>query len=119
MRDLKKLGIAALAACALVLSTGTAAEAHVRAVRATPKPTASVVFTPDVILVGKRFKSLERLTVTLVGFKTYVRKIRATKLGTFRIVIGAIDLNDCNAYTLKVVGALGSRFSMSHPTAPC
>ena len=84
-----------------------------------PKPTAAVDFTPDVILVGKHFKAREPLTVTLVGFKTYVRKIKATKIGSFRIVIGAIDLNDCNAYKLKVVGKLGSRFSVSHPTAPC
>ena len=103
MRDLKKLAVMALAACALVLSTVTAAGAQTHAQRVKPK----------------HYKSLERLTVTLVGFKTYVRKIRATKLGSFRIVIGAIDLNDCNAYKLKVVGALGSRFSLSHPTAPC
>jgi hypothetical protein len=119
MRDLKKLAVMALAACALVLSTVTAAGAQTHAQRVTPKPTGAVLFTPDVVLVGKHYKSLERLTVTLVGFKTYVRKIRATKLGSFRIVIGAIDLNDCNAYKLKVVGALGSRFSLSHPTAPC
>jgi hypothetical protein len=117
MSNLKKLGVAALAACALVLSTVTAAGARTHVLK--PKPTGSVVFTPDVVLVGKHYKSRERLTVTLVGFKTYVRKIRATKLGSFRIVIGAIDLNDCNAYKLKVVGALGSRFSLSHPTAPC
>jgi hypothetical protein len=117
MSNLKKLGVAALAACALVLSTVTAAGAQTRVLK--PKPTGSVVFTPDVVLVGKHYKSRERLTVTLVGFKTYVRKIRATKLGSFKIVIGAIDLNDCNAYKLKVVGALGSRFSLSHPTAPC
>jgi hypothetical protein len=117
MSNLKKLGVAALAACALVLSTVTAAGAQTHVLK--PKPTGSVVFTPDVVLVGKHYKSRERLTVTLVGFKTYVRKIRATKLGSFKIVIGAIDLNDCNAYKLKVVGALGSRFSLSHPTAPC
>ena len=119
MSDVKKLGVVALAACALVLSTVTAAGAQTHVLKPKPKPTASVEFTPDVILVGKHFKSLERLTVTLVGFKTYVRKVRATKLGSFKIVIGAIDLNDCNAYKLKVVGALGSRFSSSHPTAPC
>ena len=119
MRDVRRLVVTTLAAGVLVLSAVTAAAARPQALGATPKPTASVVFMPDVVLVGKHFKSLERLTVTLVGFKTYVRKVRATKLGSFKIVIGAIDLNDCNAYKLKVVGALGSRFSMSHPTAPC
>ena len=119
MRGLSKFAVVGLAAGALTLSTVAGAGAQAHAPRLTPKPTAAVVFTPDVILVGKHFKRLEPLTVTLVGFKTYVRKIRATKLGSFRIVIGAIDLNDCNAYKLKVVGKLGSRFSTSHPTAPC
>ena len=120
MRGPRKLAVAGLAACALIFSTVTAAGAESHpALKPKPKPTAAVDFTPDVILVGKHFKSREPLTVTLVGFKTYVRKIRATKLGSFRIVIGAIDLNDCNAYKLKVVGKLGSRFSDSHPTAPC
>ena len=119
MRDLKKLAVIALAACALVLSTVTAAGAQTHAQRVTPTPTSTRSPRAPPVGVGKHYKSLERLTVTLVGFKTYVRKIRATKLGSFRIVIGAIDLNDCNAYKLKVVGALGSRFSLSHPTAPC
>lgn len=83
------------------------------------RPTAQVEFAQTVTISGKHFKPKEAVTVTLVGFQKYVRKVHATKLGSFHVDIGAISLSDCNAYSLKVVGALGSRFSMSHPTAPC
>ena len=83
------------------------------------RPTAVVEFAQTVTISGKHFKPKERLTVTLIGFEKYVRRVHATPRGSFHVDLGAISLSECNAYTLKVVGARGSRFSMSHPTAPC
>lgn len=106
-------------AAGLLAFAGTASGAGTGAQQAQIKPSAAVVFAQGVSIVGRHFKPRERLTVTLVGFQTYTRRIRATATGRFRIDLGAISLNDCNAYTLKVVGILGSRFSLAHPTAPC
>jgi hypothetical protein len=103
----------------LLAFAGAASGAGTAAQGAQIRPSAAVVFAQTVAIVGKHFKPRERLTVTLVGFQTYTRHVRATTLGKFRIDLGAIPLNDCNAYKLKVVGTLGSRFSLAHPTAPC
>ena len=59
------------------------------------------------------------MKVTLTAATTYVRTVRSTALGTFRINLGTIALNDCSEFTLKAVGALGSRFSLTHPAKPC
>jgi hypothetical protein len=115
----RQLCVTALAAGLLAFAgPASGAGAHAGAA-ALVKPSAAVVFAQSVTIVGRHFKPRERLRVTLVGFKTYTRLIRATAYGSFRIDLGAIPLNNCNAYTLKVVGVLGSRFSLSHPTAPC
>jgi hypothetical protein len=84
-----------------------------------PKPVASVLFAPAVWVVGKRFKARERVKVSIISSTTWARTVRATKLGTFKIDFGGIALNDCNEFTLKIVGNLGSRFSLSHPAKPC
>jgi hypothetical protein len=115
----KQLCVTAVAA-GLLASAGPASGAGTHfGAQQRVKPSAAVVFAQSVTIVGRHFKPRERVRVTLVGFKTYTRLIRATVYGSFRIDLGAIPLNDCNAYTLKAVGALGSRFSLSHPTAPC
>jgi hypothetical protein len=115
----RRLGVTAAASALLATAVpGVAVGAHAGAGRVV-KPSAEVVFAQGVTIVGKHFKRREHVKVTLVGFKTYTRSIRATVTGTFKVDLGAISLNDCNAYTLKVVGLLGSRFSLEHPTAPC
>ena len=106
-------------ATGLLAFAGAASGAATAAQQVQIRPSAAVVFAQSVSIVGKHFKPRERLTVTLVGFQTYTRRVRATTLGKFRVDLGSIPLNNCNAYKLKVVGTLGSRFSMAHPTAPC
>jgi hypothetical protein len=117
MSGVRRLLVTTVAA-GLLASAGTASEAGTN-VGARLKPSAAVVFAQSVSIVGRHFKPRERVSVTLVGFETYKRHVRATAAGSFRVDLGAISLSDCNAYTLKVVGALGSRFSLAHPTAPC
>jgi hypothetical protein len=114
----RQLLVTAIAA-GLLAFAGPASGAGTAAQHAQVKPWAAVVFGQGVSIVGRHFKPRERLRVSLVAFQTYTRRIRATATGRFRIDLGAISLNDCNAYTLKVVGILGSRFSLAHPTAPC
>jgi len=113
---MRKLGVTLIAAGLLVALAGTASGAQ-QVTR--PKPAASVQFLPAVVIVGKHFKARERVKVTLTAATTYVRTVRSTALGTFRINLGTIALNDCSEFTLKAVGALGSRFSLTHPAKPC
>jgi hypothetical protein len=87
---------------------------------AVKKPTATVVFNPTVHVVGAHFKPNEKVTVTLVSVDTtWTKKAVAKKTGAFSVEFGAIPLNACNEYTLKVVGSLKSRASESHPVEPC
>jgi hypothetical protein len=87
---------------------------------AVKKPTATVVFNPTVHVVGAHFKPKEKVVVTLVSVDTTWKKVAvAKKTGTFSVEFGAIGLNACNEYTLKVVGSLKSRASESHPVLPC
>jgi len=83
------------------------------------KPSANVVFRQGVIVVGTHFKPGERLTVTLIGAQTWTQRTRANASGSFQVDLGSIALNACNAYTLKVVGTLGSRFTFLHAVQPC
>lgn len=86
------------------------------------KPTATVDIAGTTIVKGKYFKKRERLTISLSSSTTsehWTKKIRATVKGTFTVDFGAIGLNSCDQYTLKIVGSLKSRFSTSHALIPC
>ena len=90
------------------------------AVSAGKKPAATVVFTQTVHVVGAHFKPKERVTVTLIGVdQTWTKKTQAKTTGAFNVDFGAIPLNACNEYTLKVVGSMKSRAGLSHPVEPC
>ncbi len=113
MRASRLAAVAASAALLISLAAPTAFSA-------VKKPTATVVFSPTIHVVGAHFKPKERVTVTLVSVDTTWKKTaRASKTGAFSVAFGAIPLNACNEYTLKVVGALKSRASESHPVLPC
>ena len=108
--------LAAIAASAALL-IGLSAPFAFAAVK---KPTAAVVFSPTVHVVGAHFKPNERVTITLASVDTkWTKKATAKKTGTFSVQFGAIPLNACSEYTLKVVGSLKSRASESHPVEPC
>lgn len=109
------VAVVALAVAASALAAGTVAGSA-----AAKKPHASVSFGQGVQIVGASFKPHERLAVTLVGGDhTWARKVTAKASGAFTIDLGLIGLNECNAYTLKIVGSLKSRVSVTHPTEPC
>jgi hypothetical protein len=84
------------------------------------KPTAALAFSSVVDAMGQHFKPGESLTVTLVsGSDTWTRHVKATAAGSFTASFGALSINDCSEYTLKVVGSLHSSFSFSHALVPC
>ena len=104
------LVIAALAGSVAVFSAGAAAK---------PKPTASADFATSVTVSGSHFKAKEKLTVLLIHDMTYKRLVTATTKGTFTANFGHLPLNSCYAYTIKVTGKLGSKFTYSHAVVPC
>ena len=110
---MRRLFAAALAAafCAGAVTGPVAA--------APAKPSASVQFGASVVVKGVRFKPRERVAVSIVGDETWKKVATANAKGTFSADFGAISLNDCARYTLKVVGSKGSRFALSHPALPC
>jgi hypothetical protein len=114
---MKMLAGAIVAACVL----GVAVEPRLGATRLAPtlKPTATIDFGTTVSVKGKGFKPNEAVTVTLVADQKLTRRAHASATGKFVVSFGNLTLNSCNAYTLKVVGTRGSRFSDVHPQAPC
>ena len=111
----KRLVVSTVAAALLICVIGAAAAGS-----ATKKPSITVVFAQTVHVVGAHFKASEKVTVTFAGAdKTWTRKATAKKTGAFTIDFGAIPVNACNAYTVKVVGSLKSRASLSNPVEPC
>lgn len=105
----------------LVLGAGTAS-AVVHRPKVVHKPTATVDIAAATIVKGKYFKKHERITISLSSSTTeehWTKKVVATVKGTFTADFGAIGLNSCDQYTLKIVGSLKSRFSMSHSLVPC
>ena len=86
----------------------------------TGKPTAALSFATVVEAKGTHFKPAEALTVSIVTpTETFTRHVKATGTGAFTADFGALSINDCSEYTLKVVGSLGSHFSFSHALVPC
>jgi hypothetical protein len=86
----------------------------------TGKPTAALTFATVVEAKGAHFKPGEALAVSIVTpTETFTRHVKATGTGTFSADFGALSINDCSEYTLKVVGSLQSRFSFSHALVPC
>jgi len=121
--DIKRVIVATVAAglmLALVGALGAGTLAASASAKLKPKkPTADVILSQSVHVLGAHFKPSERLTVTLAARgQKWTRKVRAKKTGSFDLDLGTLGLNACNAYTLKVVGALGSRVSFSH-YEPC
>lgn len=114
------------APCAVVISSlvfaAVAGAAHEARSAVVHKPTATVSFTTEVEARGKYFKKREVLTVTLSSSTIDARwskKVHATATGTFTATFGAIALNSCDQYTLRIVGSLKSRFTTSHAFVPC
>jgi hypothetical protein len=83
------------------------------------KPTATVDFGMTVIVTGSRFQPGERLTVTLVADGTRTRPATATSRGSFQANFGALPLSNCSAYTLKITGSKGSKFTKTQQAVPC
>lgn len=88
-------------------------------VAAAPKPVASIQFGSTISVKGMRFKPRERVAVTIVADQTYRKAATANAKGSFTADFGALAFNDCAAYTLKVVGSKGSRFTLQHAALPC
>jgi hypothetical protein len=83
------------------------------------KPVATVDFGASVIVIGSHFQPGERLTVTLVADGTRTRPATATSKGSFQANFGALPLSNCSAYTLKITGSKGSKFTKTQPAVPC
>ena len=83
------------------------------------KPVANVDFGASVIVTGSRFKPGERLTVTLIADGTRTRTVAASAKGLLTVSFGALALSNCSAYTLRITGSKGSRFTKSQSAVPC
>jgi hypothetical protein len=85
------------------------------------KPTAAVTFEGGaVVITGAQFRPGEKVKVTFVANEEpHSRSVKASPKGTIHVELGSLPINDCNAYTLTIVGSLGSRVSKSQDALPC
>ena len=75
-----------------------------------------------VVLVGSGFRAAERVRVTAqVNGDGYVRRVTATRAGTFRVSLGTDAVLDrCNsAFAARAVGARGSFAVLKLPELLC
>ena len=98
---------------------GTTATLTKSAAATCAKATATVDFGSAVVVKGSGFKPGEKLTVTLIADGTRTRIVSATAKGLLQVSFGALALSNCSAYTLKIMGSLGSKFSKSQAAVPC
>ena len=83
------------------------------------RPIASIDFGASVIVTGSHFQPGERLTVTLIADGTRTRTVAASAKGLLNVSFGALPLSNCSAYTLKITGSKGSKFTKSQAQIPC
>lgn len=83
------------------------------------KPVATVDFGANVIVIGSHFQPGERLTVTLIADGTRTRTVAASAKGLLNVSFGALPLSNCSAYTLKITGSKGSKFTKTQEQIPC
>jgi hypothetical protein len=114
---------AAVTACSAYVLRATGASGSVATLKnvvgAACKPVATVDFGAAVIVVGSRFQPGEHLTVTLVADGTRTRSATASSKGSFQASFGALPLSNCSAYTLKITGSKGSKFTKTQAAVPC
>jgi len=99
-------------------ATGTSATLK-NSIGAACKPVATIDFGAQVIVTGSHFQPGERLTVTLVADGTRTRTVAASAKGLLNVSFGALPLSNCSAYTLKITGTKGSKFTKSQQAVPC
>jgi hypothetical protein len=83
------------------------------------RPVATVDFGASVIVIGSHFQPGERLTVTLIADGTRTRTVAASAKGLLNVSFGALPLSNCSAYTLRITGSKGSKFTKTQEQIPC
>lgn len=98
-----------LAAAMAVIGTAAAARMHTAKLR--------LVDLAPVTVQGLRFRAGERVTVVLHADDRYVRKLRASRRGSF-VARFAVDADRCTAFNLRAAGASGAAAAVAHKAPP-
>lgn len=94
-------------AVALVLAAGAASAAGGDVAKR--KPVVSVTNEAPVVVTGRGFAIRERIVLRVsFGGHLLTRRLRATRLGTFRTAFADTDAS-CYPFTVTAVGGAGSR----------
>jgi hypothetical protein len=100
-----------LSATVVVLTLALAAPAA-----AVAPPVLRVKGFQPLVVDGARFKSFERVTVTLDS--TWVRHVRARAAGEFTATFRGIVISRCDGYSVAATGSKGSHAALKvHPLA--
>lgn len=94
-----------LAATAVVLALALAAPAA-----AVAPPVLRVSGFQPLVVDGARFKSFERVTVTLD--RTWVRHVRARAAGAFTATFRGVVISRCDGYSVTANGSKGSHAAL-------
>jgi hypothetical protein len=105
MRRTSAGAVAALAAVALAAgpASGSARSAHLRLVDSAPATVRGTGFHH-----GEHVKVAVREGIRDVA----VRRVTATRAGTFTVTFPGVEFGACDAFTINALGALGSHVTM-------
>ena len=110
-------GRAAVFAALLAILVGAVATA---ATAAAAKATVRIVKLSPLTIRGAGFKPAERVTLTLSAGAAGTAKGTASAAGTLTVVFPRAKVTACTAYTLRAVGAAGTRVTFKRTvTASC
>ncbi len=108
-------GRAAVFAALLATLLGAVATA---APAADAKATVKIVKLSPLTIRGSGFKPAERVTLTLSAGAAGRAKGTATATGILRVSFPKTKVTACTAYTLRAVGASGTRVTFKHTVKP-
>jgi hypothetical protein len=85
------------------------------------RPQLRVIDLAPLVVKGERFRSLERVRLTVTEDGTSVsRRVRATRRGSFSASFANIVVDRCSSdFSAFAVGALGSRAAAKIPQPQC
>ncbi|HEY7379894.1 MAG TPA: hypothetical protein VH572_01690 [Gaiella sp.] len=82
------------------------------------KPTLRIGALYPLTINGSHFRARERVTVTVRTPAPHVKRVTATRTGTFRVTY-AFTIPRCGTVTVRAVGGQGSRVTTQVPRPDC
>jgi hypothetical protein len=82
-------------------------------------PSLKLTATKPLTVAGTHFRPHEHVTVTVAATERLVRRVTATRRGTFDVELGDAALGRCGGLSISASGSGGSRAALKLPRPAC